>query len=152
MSVTVKAASSPRRSVSAPYCVILLDEVEKAHPDVLNMFYQVFDRGLMRDGEGREIDFKNTVIIMTSNLGADELLDLFSAAESAEEAEEKIPDYVTMYNTVMPALQQHFPAAPAGAYPGSSNGPLTTGQPANDYHEASRSGRRGASMRPTPSR
>ncbi len=94
-----------------PYCVILLDEVEKAHPDVLNMFYQVFDRGLMRDGEGREIDFKNTVIIMTSNLGADELLDLFSAAESAEEAEEKIPDYVTMYNTVMPALQQHFPAA-----------------------------------------
>ncbi|MDQ9090412.1 type VI secretion system ATPase TssH [Pseudoalteromonas haloplanktis] len=58
-----------------PYSVILLDEVEKAHKDVLNMFYQVFERGTMRDGEGREIDFKNTVIIMTSNLGSAELID-----------------------------------------------------------------------------
>ncbi|MDN3380872.1 MULTISPECIES: type VI secretion system ATPase TssH [unclassified Pseudoalteromonas] len=58
-----------------PYSVILLDEVEKAHKDVLNMFYQVFERGNMRDGEGREIDFKNTVIIMTSNLGSAELID-----------------------------------------------------------------------------
>ncbi|MEL7581009.1 type VI secretion system ATPase TssH [Pseudoalteromonas sp. D15MCD-2] len=58
-----------------PYSVILLDEVEKAHKDVLNMFYQVFERGSMRDGEGREIDFKNTVIIMTSNLGSAELID-----------------------------------------------------------------------------
>ncbi|MBB1403310.1 type VI secretion system ATPase TssH [Pseudoalteromonas sp. SG45-1] len=58
-----------------PYSVILLDEVEKAHKDVMNMFYQVFERGTMRDGEGREIDFKNTVIIMTSNLGSAELID-----------------------------------------------------------------------------
>lgn len=58
-----------------PYSVILLDEVEKAHKDVMNMFYQVFERGSMRDGEGREIDFKNTVIIMTSNLGAAELIE-----------------------------------------------------------------------------
>ncbi len=54
-----------------PYSVVLLDEVEKAHRDVMNLFYQVFDKGFMRDGEGREIDFKNTVIIMTSNLASD---------------------------------------------------------------------------------
>ena len=53
-----------------PYSVVLLDEVEKAHPDVLNLFYQVFERGFMRDGEGREIDFRNTIILMTSNLGS----------------------------------------------------------------------------------
>lgn len=53
-----------------PYSVVLLDEIEKAHRDVLDMFYQVFDRGTMRDGEGREIDFRNCVILMTSNLGS----------------------------------------------------------------------------------
>ncbi|CAN7294311.1 type VI secretion system ATPase TssH [Trinickia sp. LjRoot230] len=53
-----------------PYSVVLLDEVEKAHPDVLDVFYQVFDRGMMRDGEGREIDFRHCVILMTSNLGS----------------------------------------------------------------------------------
>jgi len=49
-----------------PYSVVLLDEVEKAHPDVLELFYQVFDKGMMEDGEGREIDFKNTIIILTT--------------------------------------------------------------------------------------
>jgi type VI secretion system protein VasG len=58
-----------------PYSVILLDETEKAHRDVLNLFYQVFDRGFMRDGEGREINFANTLIIMTSNLGSQEILE-----------------------------------------------------------------------------
>ncbi len=57
-----------------PYSVILLDEMEKAHPGVQDVFYQVFDKGMMRDGEGRDIDFKNTVIIMTSNAGT-ELID-----------------------------------------------------------------------------
>ena len=52
-----------------PYSVVLLDEVEKAHPDVLELFFQVFDKGRMEDGEGREIDFKNTIIILTSNAG-----------------------------------------------------------------------------------
>ncbi|SAK58724.1 protease associated ATPase ClpB [Caballeronia fortuita] len=56
-----------------PYSVVLLDEVEKAHRDVLDVFYQVFDRGSMRDGEGREIDFRNCVILMTSNLGSEEI-------------------------------------------------------------------------------
>ena len=54
-----------------PYSVILLDEMEKAHPGVQDVFYQVFDKGQMKDGEGREIDFRNTVIIMTSNAGTD---------------------------------------------------------------------------------
>ncbi|ALN74621.1 hypothetical protein M673_18035 (plasmid) [Aureimonas sp. AU20] len=54
-----------------PYSVILLDEVEKAHPGVQDVFYQVFDKGMLRDGEGRDIDFKNTVIILTSNAGTD---------------------------------------------------------------------------------
>ena len=70
-----------------PYSVVLLDEIEKAHKDILNLFYQVFDKGMMRDGEGREIDFKNTVILMTSNLGANELTQLLKPQEP-EEAEE----------------------------------------------------------------
>lgn len=54
-----------------PYSVVLLDEVEKAHPDVLNLFYQVFDKGVLTDGEGKEISFKNTIIFLTSNLASD---------------------------------------------------------------------------------
>lgn len=56
-----------------PYSVVLLDEIEKAHPDILNLFYQIFDKGVANDGEGRAIDFSNTVIIMTSNLATDEI-------------------------------------------------------------------------------
>jgi len=54
-----------------PYSVVLLDEVEKAHPDVLELFFQVFDKGVLEDGEGREVDFKNTIILLTSNVGTD---------------------------------------------------------------------------------
>jgi type VI secretion system protein VasG len=57
-----------------PYSVVLLDEIEKAHPDVLELFFQVFDKGRMEDGEGREIDFKNTIIILTSNAATDTLM------------------------------------------------------------------------------
>ncbi|PPE67694.1 type VI secretion system ATPase TssH [Caldimonas caldifontis] len=57
-----------------PYSVVLLDEVEKAHPDVLELFYQVFDKGVMEDAEGREIDFRNTLIILTSNVGSSTLM------------------------------------------------------------------------------
>src|SRR5262245_34893121 len=57
-----------------PYSVVLLDEVEKAHPDVLELFFQVFDKGVMEDGEGREVDFKNTIIILTSNAATDTLM------------------------------------------------------------------------------
>jgi type VI secretion system protein VasG len=59
-----------------PYSVVLLDEVEKAHPDVHEIFFQVFDKGTMEDGEGRLIDFKNTVIILTSNVGSDLVMNM----------------------------------------------------------------------------
>ncbi|MEW6629305.1 MAG: AAA family ATPase, partial [Pseudomonadota bacterium] len=58
-----------------PYSVILLDEVEKAHPDVHEIFFQVFDKGMMDDSEGRRIDFKNTLILLTSNVGSDVIMD-----------------------------------------------------------------------------
>ncbi|TDO95528.1 type VI secretion system ATPase TssH [Marinomonas balearica] len=70
-----------------PYSVVLLDEVEKAHVDVMNVFYQVFDQGVMRDGEGREIDFKNTIILMTSNLGSELILESMSQKMTIEASE-----------------------------------------------------------------
>src|SRR5712691_4873981 len=66
-----------------PYSVVLLDECEKAHPDVLELFYQVFDKGMMEDGEGREIDFKNTIIILTSNACTDHIVQLCADPETA---------------------------------------------------------------------
>lgn len=86
-----------------PYSVVLLDEVEKAHRDVLNLFYQVFDRGFMRDGEGREIDFRNTLILMTSNLGSDELMALFEQMPDA--------DLATQHELLRPIIREHFQPA-----------------------------------------
>ncbi|MGH7783707.1 MAG: AAA family ATPase, partial [Candidatus Binatia bacterium] len=65
-----------------PYSVVLLDEVEKAHPDVMELFFQVFDKGVLEDGEGREIDFKNCVILLTSNVGTDLIMSLCSDPET----------------------------------------------------------------------
>jgi type VI secretion system protein VasG len=65
-----------------PYSVVLLDEVEKAHPDVMELFYQVFDKGVLEDGEGREIDFKNTLILLTSNVGTDTIMKLSADPET----------------------------------------------------------------------
>jgi type VI secretion system protein VasG len=70
-----------------PYSVVLLDEVEKAHPDVLELFFQVFDKGQMEDGEGREIDFKNTIIILTSNAGTETLMKLTADPETMPSSE-----------------------------------------------------------------
>ncbi len=70
-----------------PYSVVLLDECEKAHPDVLELFYQVFDKGNMEDGEGREIDFKNTIIILTSNACTELLMKLTADPETTPSAE-----------------------------------------------------------------
>jgi type VI secretion system protein VasG len=70
-----------------PYSVVLLDEVEKAHPDVLELFFQVFDKGMMEDGEGREIDFKNTIIILTSNACTDLLMKLTADPETMPSSE-----------------------------------------------------------------
>ena len=86
-----------------PYSVVLLDEVEKAHRDVMNLFYQVFDRGFMRDGEGREIDFRNTVILMTSNLGSDLIMQLLEEQPEATE-----PD---LQELLRPVLRNHFQPA-----------------------------------------
>lgn len=110
-----------------PYSVVLLDEVEKAHPDVMNLFYQVFDRGILRDGEGREIDFRNTVILMTSNLGSDILMQEAAPQEANEslETEQQGDDDPTsneqgdwiaptdsqLIDAITPALRQHFAAA-----------------------------------------
>src|SRR5207344_150583 len=65
-----------------PYCVLLLDEVEKAHPDVLELFFQVFDKGVLDDSEGREVNFKNTVIILTSNVGTDTIMRLCADSQA----------------------------------------------------------------------
>ena len=70
-----------------PYSVVLLDEVEKAHPGVQEVFFQVFDKGMLRDGEGRDIDFKNTVIILTSNAGTDLITKLCSDPETMPDTE-----------------------------------------------------------------
>ena len=86
-----------------PYSVVLLDEVEKAHRDVMNLFYQVFDRGFMRDGEGREIDFRNTVILMTSNLGSDPLMQLLDEQPEATEGD--------LHELLRPILRDHFQPA-----------------------------------------
>ncbi|EAN5887732.1 type VI secretion system ATPase TssH [Salmonella enterica] len=86
-----------------PYSVVLLDEVEKAHRDVMNLFYQVFDRGFMRDGEGREIDFRNTVILMTSNLGSDHLMQLLDEQPDASEGD--------LHELLRPILRDHFQPA-----------------------------------------
>ena len=70
-----------------PYCVVLLDEIEKAHADVLELFYQVFDKGVLEDAEGREIDFKNTVILLTSDVGTDTIMKLCADPETCPEPE-----------------------------------------------------------------
>jgi len=70
-----------------PYSVVLLDEMEKAHPGVQDIFYQVFDKGTLRDGEGRDIDFKNTVILMTSNAGTDTIMKLCADPDTRPDPE-----------------------------------------------------------------
>jgi type VI secretion system protein VasG len=87
-----------------PYSVILLDEMEKAHPGVQDVFYQVFDKGMMRDGEGRDIDFKNTVIIMTSNAGTELIDRLFADPETA-------PDAAGLGEALGPELSKYFKPA-----------------------------------------
>jgi type VI secretion system protein VasG len=86
-----------------PYSVVLLDEVEKADLEVMNVFYQVFDKGTLSDGEGRLIDFKNTVVILTSNLATDVLTELGTQAER--------PDVDTLVEAIRPILSRHFKPA-----------------------------------------
>lgn len=86
-----------------PYSTVLLDEVEKAHLDVVNLFYQVFDKGVLSDGEGREINFRNTVVFLTSNLGLDVITELCHGDE--------MPDIATITAAIRPILSNHFKPA-----------------------------------------
>ena len=86
-----------------PYSVVLLDEIEKADTEVLNLFYQVFDKGLANDGEGREIDFRNTLILMTSNLGSDCITALCADGQR--------PDAAALEEVIRPLLRAHFKPA-----------------------------------------
>ena len=90
-----------------PYSVVLLDEVEKAHPDVHEIFFQVFDKGVMEDGEGRTIDFKNTLILLTSNAGTDLIMDLCADPDL-------MPDPEGMAKALREPLLQVFPPALLG--------------------------------------
>ncbi len=86
-----------------PYSVVLLDEVEKAHPSVMNLFYQVFDKGILADGEGKEISFKDTVILLTSNLGTDIIQEMTR--------EEEKPPVDAVMQAVRPMLSKYFQPA-----------------------------------------
>jgi type VI secretion system protein VasG len=90
-----------------PYSVVLLDEVEKAHPDVMELFFQVFDKGRMEDGEGREIDFKNTIIILTTNAATDQMMKLCADPETMPE-----PDGIV--KAIKPELNKIFKPALLG--------------------------------------
>ncbi|PQX59135.1 type VI secretion system ATPase TssH, partial [Cronobacter sakazakii] len=87
-----------------PYCVILLDEIEKAHPDVHELFFQVFDKGRMEDGEGRLIDFRNTIILLTSNVGSEKLISL-------SRDENTLPEEKMLAELLHTELLKFFPAA-----------------------------------------
>lgn len=103
-----------------PYSVVLLDEVEKAHPDVMEVFYQAFDKGMMEDGEGIEIDFKNTLILMTSNLGSSEIMDLYRLDKNIHTE--------TVQNKLYPILSHHFKPAFMGRLTTVPYHPLTSEQ------------------------
>jgi type VI secretion system protein VasG len=87
-----------------PYSVVLLDEVEKAHPDVMELFFQVFDKGTLEDGEGRRIDFKNTLIILTTNLGTDMIMKVCADEETR-------PTWQGLSEMLRPDLTKHFKPA-----------------------------------------
>ena len=90
-----------------PYSVVLLDEVEKAHPDVMELFFQVFDKGVLEDGEGREIDFKNCIILLTSNVGTDTIMKLCADPDTK-------PDPDGLIEAIKPELVKHFKPALLG--------------------------------------
>ncbi|MEQ8768308.1 MAG: type VI secretion system ATPase TssH [Planctomycetota bacterium] len=90
-----------------PYSVVLLDEVEKAHPDVMELFFQVFDKGMLEDGEGRDIDFKNTVILLTSNVGTETIMKQCADPET-------MPEVQALAELVRQDLLASFPPALLG--------------------------------------
>ncbi len=97
-----------------PYCVVLLDEMEKAHQDVMELFYQVFDKGMMEDAEGREIDFRHSVILMTSNTGAETIGRLSASAESARLREALGPELRAVFKPALLSRLTVVPYLPIG--------------------------------------
>jgi len=95
-----------------PYCVVLLDEMEKAHMDVMELFYQVFDKGFMEDAEGREVDFKNAIILMTSNAASAHLMEL--CAGGPEQPSPDRPDPESLVEAISPELRRIFKPALLG--------------------------------------
>ncbi len=93
-----------------PYSVLLLDEVEKAHPDVLDLFYQVFDKGVMEDSEGRLIDFKNTLILLTSNVGSSQIMQACINTDPSI-TEFSLPDSDNLKQVINPHLYKVFKPA-----------------------------------------
>ena len=93
-----------------PYSVVLLDEVEKAHPDVLELFFQVFDKGVLEDGEGRAVDFKNTIILLTSNAGSELVMRACEHGVSVE-GETRAPTADDLVEILRPTLQKTFKPA-----------------------------------------
>lgn len=93
-----------------PYSVVLLDEVEKAHPDVLELFFQVFDKGVLEDSEGREVDFKNTIILLTSNAGTDLVMRACEHGVTVE-GETRDPTPEDLVEILRPTLQKTFKPA-----------------------------------------
>jgi ATP-dependent Clp protease ATP-binding subunit ClpA len=102
-----------------PYCIVLLDEVEKAHPDVQELFYQVFDKGMLSDSSGNDINFKNTIIILTSNVGTDTVMKLCADPDTRPGpealAEAMRPDLLKAFK---PALSIIETSSPAPAFAG----------------------------------
>ncbi len=92
-----------------PYSIVLLDEIEKAHSDVHEMFFQVFDKGSMEDAEGRHIDFRNTIILLTSNAGSDVIHHMCNGKET-----EALPKAEDIAKAIRPSLRDIFPAALLG--------------------------------------
>ncbi|MDR2160964.1 MAG: type VI secretion system ATPase TssH [Desulfovibrio sp.] len=98
-----------------PYSVVLLDEAEKAHPDIMNLFYQVFDKGVLQDGEGKEMSFRNTVILLTCNLGSDIIESLTRNKDAAgENAAPGAEEGGALVAAVRPLLNRHFKPALVG--------------------------------------
>jgi type VI secretion system protein VasG len=87
-----------------PYSVVLLDEIEKAHPDVLELFFQVFDKGVMEDGEGRQINFRNCIIVLTTNAGTETIMTLTADPET-------MPNQVGLGKALKPELDKQFKPA-----------------------------------------
>ena len=110
----MRAASSPRRCAAEPYSVVLFDEIEKAHEDVWNILLQILDDGRITDSQGRTVDFKNTVIVMTSNIGARSLTAMGGKLGFSAEERGSDPDAEKKFQTARRSRSWRSCARPSG--------------------------------------